>query len=143
MDNSNVAGWNDHEGALDMCKAYSLIRKNRPIETEIEEHPPDFPDNVNPRPCSTSDGSLLKNALCHRYDQCLSLAVEKKWSQFTCIDCSFKNIQMKMEWSEPEILGCWRLIFKLFMAKRGNTAFLNIGRPHGPVIFDRNEELLE
>ncbi len=123
MRNLAVFGFTDHESTFGMCTDFSVLRKDYPLDTEVENRYPNASDIVNPQPCSTSDENLFKNVLCSYYGQCLYLAVEKKWSQFTCIDCGLKNIHVKIEPNAGEILGCFRLLSKVFMQKKGALLF--------------------
>jgi len=124
MDKLPVVGSKDHESTFEMWMVFAGLLKDYPIDTEPESRYPNISAFVNPQPCSTSDESLSKNALCSCYDQCLNLAVEKKWPQFTCIDCGLKDVQVRTNHNARDILGCCRLLSKIFMQeKKGSAVF--------------------
>ena len=57
----------------------------------------------------------LKNPFCPHYGECLDLAIQEKWPQFTCSKCDFKNLQEPVENSFREVEGCYQLLKKVFM----------------------------
>lgn len=82
-------------------------------------------DNTNPNPCSASKEDPLKNALCPYYDQCLDLAFEKNWSQFTCQDCGFQNSRTQIKPNAREMMGYYRLLSKIFVRRQDGVLFFH------------------
>jgi len=74
-------------------------------------------DSANPSPCSVSEEGPLKNAFCPYYGNCIDWALEERWSQFTCRGCSFQDAEMKIEPSDGEMAGYYRLLSKIFTGK--------------------------
>jgi hypothetical protein len=92
-------------------------RKKEVTKMITENAAQNFLDFVNPEPCSPSEKDPSKNALCPYYDQCLNLAVEENWAQFTCQGCVFKNSHVQIKPNACEMMGYYRLISKIFVRK--------------------------
>jgi hypothetical protein len=74
-------------------------------------------DSLNPEPCSASEEGPYKNALCPYYDQCLDLAVEENWPQFTCEACSFQNSHAQIKPNALEMMGYYSLLSRIFVRR--------------------------
>ena len=82
-------------------------------------------NSLKPEPCPASEEDPLKNALCPYYAQCLDLAIEKQWPQFTCQACGFKNSCMKIRPNAREIMGCYRLLSRIFVRRQDGVLFFH------------------
>ena len=69
---------------------------------------------LNPEPILESNQDPLKNAFCPYYEECLDLAIEEKWPQFTCRFCACNKFHLEMKPNAWEIKGYYRLLNKIF-----------------------------
>ncbi len=71
-----------------------------------------------PEICLDEDASPLKNPFCPYYGECLEGAVEAGWPQFTCVNCSYRDLQLHIMPDAIEMEGLYRLLAKIFRPGR-------------------------
>jgi hypothetical protein len=71
-----------------------------------------------PEPCLQEEAPLFKNAFCPYYSECLHRAVKARWQQFTCRNCSWRNIQLAVRPEPREMEGYYRLLGNIFSPGR-------------------------
>jgi hypothetical protein len=64
------------------------------------------------------DSLPLKNAFCPYYGECLEVAIEADWPQFTCINCRYQDVHLYIAPDRLEMEGHYRLLEKLFGKRR-------------------------
>jgi len=71
-------------------------------------------ESMNPEPFLVSNQDPLKNAFCPYYEECLGLAIEENWPQFTCRFCACNKLHVEIKPNALEIKGYYRLLNKIF-----------------------------
>jgi hypothetical protein len=112
-----AVGFADDHSTLEACEVLPAPWRKYEGGTQSESLDANILDTANPEPCSASDEQLLKNALCAQYDQCLNMALKRDWPQFTCRACRLRNFQVRMKPGAFEIMGCYRLLSRIFGLK--------------------------
>lgn len=71
-----------------------------------------------PQPYFGGDISPLKNPFCPYYNECLEMAAEAGWPQFTCSDCGYRDLHLHRVPQAYEMEGHYRLLERIFSPGR-------------------------
>jgi hypothetical protein len=67
-----------------------------------------------PEPYRQAEVAPSKNPFCPHYSECLEKAVAAGWPQFSCANCRWRDLQLRMMPQPHEIEGHYRLLERIF-----------------------------